>query len=83
MNAPASSPNALSWTHGVVRAGAAVVTVVALASCGGTTSGPTTQPAPTTESALVVAGCGPYHSGVDPEYDWYIDRDHDGIDCER
>jgi micrococcal nuclease len=21
--------------------------------------------------------------GVDPEYDWYIDRDHDGLACER
>jgi hypothetical protein len=29
------------------------------------------------------AGYGPYVSGVNPEYDWYIDRDKDGIDCER
>lgn len=28
------------------------------------------------------AGYGPYMSGVNPEYDWYIDRDKDGIDCE-
>lgn len=28
------------------------------------------------------AGYGPYHKGADPEYDWYQDRDHDGIDCE-
>lgn len=27
-------------------------------------------------------GYGPYVKGVDPEYDWYWDRDHDGIDCE-
>ncbi|MFI0483362.1 excalibur calcium-binding domain-containing protein [Actinomadura sp. 9N215] len=27
-------------------------------------------------------GYGPYYRGVDPEYDWYQDRDHDGIDCE-
>jgi hypothetical protein len=29
------------------------------------------------------AGYGPYVRGQDPEYDWYMDRDHDGIDCER
>jgi len=29
------------------------------------------------------AGYGPYVSGKDPEYDWYRDRDHDGIVCER
>ena len=29
------------------------------------------------------SGYGDYVSGVDPEYDWYDDRDHDGIVCER
>lgn len=29
------------------------------------------------------AGYGPYTKGVDPEYDWYQDRDGDGIVCER
>ena len=29
------------------------------------------------------AGYGPYRAGVDPEYDWYQDRDHDGLVCER
>jgi Excalibur calcium-binding domain len=28
------------------------------------------------------AGYGPYREGVDPEYDWYDDRDDDGIVCE-
>jgi len=28
-------------------------------------------------------GYGPYYYGVDPEYDWYNDRDSDGIVCER
>lgn len=28
-------------------------------------------------------GYGPYKKGVDPEYDWYIDRDKDGLACER
>jgi hypothetical protein len=27
-------------------------------------------------------GYGPYRSGVDPEYAWYTDRDHDGVVCE-
>jgi len=27
-------------------------------------------------------GYGPYVSGIDPEYDWYIDRDSDGYVCE-
>jgi outer membrane biosynthesis protein TonB len=27
-------------------------------------------------------GYGPYYQGQDPEYDWYRDADHDGIDCE-
>ncbi|MDP9843362.1 thermonuclease family protein [Streptosporangium lutulentum] len=29
------------------------------------------------------AGYGPYRRGVDSEYDWYEDRDRDGIVCER
>lgn len=28
------------------------------------------------------AGYGPYVRGVDPEYDWYTDRDKDGVVCE-
>jgi hypothetical protein len=28
------------------------------------------------------AGYGPYRSGSDPEYGWYIDRDRDGLACE-
>ena len=29
------------------------------------------------------AGYGPYVQGVDPEYDWYRDSDHDGTNCEK
>ena len=29
------------------------------------------------------AGFGPYVRGTDPEYSWYIDRDKDGVVCER
>jgi S1-C subfamily serine protease len=28
-------------------------------------------------------GYGPYYDGVDPEYNWYIDADSDGVVCER
>jgi hypothetical protein len=28
------------------------------------------------------AGYGPYQAGLDPEYDWYDDRDGDGLVCE-
>lgn len=28
-------------------------------------------------------GLGPYYEGADPEYDWYQDRDGDGVVCER
>jgi hypothetical protein len=31
----------------------------------------------------IASGYGPYVYGVDPEYDWYNDRDGDGIVCER
>jgi hypothetical protein len=27
-------------------------------------------------------GYGPYYDGVDPEYNWYIDADSDGVVCE-
>lgn len=30
-----------------------------------------------------VNGYGPYVRGVDPEYSWYVDKDADGIACER
>lgn len=33
--------------------------------------------------AANAAGYGPYRQGADPEYDWYRDADHDGLDCER
>ena len=33
--------------------------------------------------AAKAAGYGPYYRGVDPEYDWYVDRDGDGIVCEK
>jgi hypothetical protein len=32
--------------------------------------------------AANAAGFGPYQRGVDPEYEWYIDRDRDGVACE-
>jgi len=32
--------------------------------------------------AAKAAGLGPYRQGSDPEYEWYIDRDGDGVVCE-
>lgn len=40
------------------------------------------DPRYSTCSAAKAAGYGPYRRGVDPEYAWYTDRDHDGIACE-
>jgi hypothetical protein len=56
-------------------------------------SKPATKPAPIVGSPKTdprfgtckeakAAGYGPYRSGVDPEYDWYRDRDKDGVVCE-
>ncbi|MGG5258629.1 GmrSD restriction endonuclease domain-containing protein [Phycicoccus avicenniae] len=49
-----------------------------------TTPPPTrvTDPRFDTCKAANAAGYGPYYSGRDPEYDWYQDRDHDGVVCE-
>jgi hypothetical protein len=33
-------------------------------------------------AAAIAAGYGPYRRGRDPEYDWYVDADNDGIVCE-
>lgn len=53
----------------------------------------TSSPATTTSTGLdprfdtcaeaIAHGYGPYYEGKDPEYDWYVDADHDGVDCER
>lgn len=45
-------------------------------------SGDAVDPRFPTCTAAIAAGYGPYYQGVDPEYDWYIDRDGDGIVCE-
>jgi hypothetical protein len=42
-----------------------------------------TDPRFPTCAAANAAGYGPYYQGTDPEYAWYIDRDHDGVVCER
>jgi hypothetical protein len=33
-------------------------------------------------TAAKAAGYGNYREGEDPEYDWYDDRDNDGVVCE-
>ena len=45
-------------------------------------SGGATDPRFDTCGAANAAGFGPYVSGQDAEYDWYIDRDRDGLACE-
>ena len=45
-------------------------------------SGGSVDPRFGTCKAAKAAGFGPYRRGVDLEYDWYIDRDGDGIVCE-
>jgi hypothetical protein len=49
---------------------------------GGGGSGGAVDPRFPTCTAAIAAGYGPYYQGIDPEYDWYIDRDGDGIVCE-
>lgn len=43
---------------------------------------PATDPHFGTCKEAIANGYGPYQSGVDPEYDWYRDGDHDGWNCE-
>jgi len=44
---------------------------------------PETDPRFGTCAEAIAAGYGPYVRGQDPEYDWYTDRDSDGVVCER
>jgi len=67
--------------HAVVRnASAGSTTTGSSAGSSGGGSGP--DPRFGTCGDAIAAGYGPYVRGVDPEYDWYIDRDGDGIVCE-
>ena len=45
-------------------------------------STPKTDPRFSTCKEANAHGYGPYYKGVDPEYEWYRDRDGDGIVCE-
>jgi len=47
-----------------------------------TTAPSSADPRFKTCAAAKRAGYGPYRRGVDPEYAWYQDRDHDGTVCE-
>lgn len=44
---------------------------------------PKTDPRFSTCTEAKKHGYGPYHSGKNPEYNWYQDRDKDGTVCER
>ncbi|GAA1976763.1 hypothetical protein GCM10009798_42460 [Nocardioides panacihumi] len=71
----------LTTHHAVVRNAPAGGTTTV--STGGTTAGGSgPDPRFGTCGEAIAAGYGPYVRGVDPEYDWYTDRDGDGIVCE-
>ncbi|MFC3739412.1 excalibur calcium-binding domain-containing protein [Paractinoplanes deccanensis] len=48
----------------------------------GDSDGGGTDPRFSTCTKAKAAGYGPYTQGEDPEYDWYDDRDNDGVVCE-
>ncbi len=48
-----------------------------------TPTGGATDPRYRTCGEAIAAGFGPYVVGRDDEYSWYIDRDKDGVACER
>jgi hypothetical protein len=49
---------------------------------GGGSGGAGLDPRFSTCTEAKAHGYGPYVKGVDPEYSWYEDRDHDGVVCE-
>jgi hypothetical protein len=50
---------------------------------GGGTGGGGLDPRFGTCEEATARGYGDYLRGVDPEYDWYVDGDNDGVACER
>ncbi|GII94639.1 thermonuclease family protein [Sinosporangium siamense] len=50
---------------------------------GGGTGGGGNDPRYGTCGEANAKGLGPYRRGIDPEYEWYQDRDGDGVVCER
>lgn len=56
--------------------------VTAPQALAGGSGGGGTDPRFDTCGAANDAGYGPYRRGADPEYDWYDDRDGDGLVCE-
>ena len=70
----------LTTHHAVVRNVSAGSTTE---SGGGSTAGGAgLDPRFGTCGDAIAAGYGPYVRSVDPEYDWYTDRDGDGVVCE-
>ncbi|GAB3061814.1 hypothetical protein GCM10027053_25210 [Intrasporangium mesophilum] len=80
-------PNQVLPTSKAIPLGGGPVQTVTPAPQRTTTPPPAKPPTATdprfaTCKAANAAGYGPYYQGKDPEYDWYTDRDHDGIVCE-
>ncbi|MGN6300202.1 MAG: GmrSD restriction endonuclease domain-containing protein [Angustibacter sp.] len=77
---PAATPFRLGG--GTVAAAPAPSTTTKAPAPAKTSSSAGTDPRFGTCKEAKSAGFGPYQRGVDPEYDWYRDNDHDGWVCE-
>ena len=75
---------ALAGAGGVLLFGGSALLLVALVAMRENDTAPSaTDPSFPTCAAANRAGFGPYQRGVDTEYNWYRDRDGDGLVCER
>ncbi|WP_420176591.1 excalibur calcium-binding domain-containing protein [Luteococcus sp. OSA5] len=75
VTAPAMTAVEDQNTSGTTRVGLAQAPAAQQGSGG-------TDPRMGTCTKAKAAGYGPYRQGQDPEYDWYQDRDGDGVVCE-
>lgn len=66
----------------VVHAGSGPASGSGAGPGSGTSGASTLDPRFRTCTDATAAGYGPYVRGRDPEYDWYVDADSDGVVCE-
>ena len=69
--------------HGAVAEARAALAAAQASESPAPQSAVETDPHFDTCADAAAAGYGPYVQGVDPEYDWYRDSDHDGTTCEK